>query len=249
MKNDHNESQGRIWIVDDDEFFRDSIAQNLIHKGYEVEAFGDGPALLANLTDDAQIDLLLLDWKMPEMNGIDVLRHVREGGHDLPVIFLTVLSEQIYEEAALLGGAVDFIEKSRSFTIVLRRIELILGGQRGTSDDAGDALGGGDLTVGPLRLDLQSRRAYWQRKPVDLTYSEFSMVHALASRANKDVAYRDIYDVVRGRGFQAGQGSEGYRANVRSSIKRIRHKFREIDPSFDWIENYPGFGYKWRVYQ
>lgn len=242
-----DETFGRIWIVDDDEFFCDSIAQNLTHKGYDVKAFGGGQAMLDEVSDEAPVDLLLLDWKMPEMNGIDVLRHVREAGWDVPVIFLTVLSEQIYEEAALLGGAVDFIEKSRSFTIVLRRIELILGGQRGGNGFVGEADETGDLVAGPLRLDLESRRAYWQTAPVDLTHSEFSMVHALVSRANKDVAYRDIYDVVRGRGFQAGQGSEGYRANVRSSIKRIRHKFREIDPSFDWIENYPGFGYKWRV--
>jgi two-component system response regulator ChvI len=60
------------------------------------------------------------------------------------------------------------------------------------------------------------------------------------------VRYRDIYDLVRGEGFTAGVGPEGYRANVRTFIKRIRQKFREIDERFDSIENYPGFGYRWR---
>ena len=73
------------------------------------------------------------------------------------------------------------------------------------------------------------------------------MVKLLAERPGKDVTYRDLYDVVHGSGFRAGQGSEGYRANVRAAIKRIRQKFKESDADFDRIENYPGFGYRWRV--
>lgn len=237
----------RIWIVDDDNLFLGSICHNLQDKGYEVETFLNGPPMLERLGDGADVDILLLDWKMPDMNGIDVLREVRQLGADVPVIFLTVLSEQIYEEAALLGGAVDFIEKSRSFAIVQRRIELILQGTRGSNGEDNGGQAETELAIGSLFLDIDSRRAFWNDELVDLTYSEFSMVHTLASKANKDVPYRDIYDVVRGRGFQAGQGDEGYRANVRSSVKRIRQKFREIDSSFDLIENYPGFGYRWRA--
>jgi two-component system response regulator ChvI len=236
-----------ILVVDDDALFRDSIAQNLTDKGYRVETFGDGPSCLTRLAEGPKAGLLLLDWKMPEMNGIEVLGRIREMDLELPVIFLTVLSEQIYEEAALLGGAVDFVEKSRSFSIVLRRIELTLEGWRGGTGDEDDASTPGQLTVGELRLDTRSGRAYWKGEPVELTLSEFGMVRILASRANNDVAYRDMYDVARGHGFQSGRGSEGYRANVRSSIKRIRHKFREIDDNFDIIENYPGFGYCWRI--
>jgi two-component system response regulator ChvI len=130
---------------------------------------------------------------------------------------------------------------------VLRRIELILEGRRGGNGDDDDGAANGHLMIGNLQLDTRSGRAYWKGEPVELTLSEFGMVRILALRANKDVAYRDIYDVARGHGFQSGRGAEGYRANVRSSIKRIRHKFREIDPDFDIIENYPGFGYCWRV--
>lgn len=239
----------KIWVVDDDNLFRHSIAHNLEDRGYDVATFDGGPSLLKRLEDDISVDLLLLDWMMPEMNGIDVLRQLRKNGLDVPVVFLTVLGEQIYEEAALLGGAVDFIEKSRSFSIVERRIELILEGRRGNNGDEAEEGDGGELIVGSLFLDKESHRAFWRDEPVDLTHSEFSMVYALASRANKDMAYRDIYDVVRGRGFHAGQGDDGYRANVRSSIKRIRQKFRELDPEFDCIENYPGFGYRWKAPQ
>lgn len=240
-----DENQRHIIVVDDDPLFRESITQNLRDCGYTVEDYPDGVSFLTRLADSPAVDLLLLDWKMPHMNGIEVLARVRDHAPGLPVIFLTVLGDQIYEEAALLGGAVDFVEKSRSFAIVRRRIELIprLGGNGDGETAQGD---GRLLTRGPLRIELDSHRAYWQGSEVDLTLSEFGIVHALAKRPGTDVPYREIYDLVRGSGFVAGHGAEGFRTNVRSAIKRIRQKFRDIDPAFDCIENYPGFGYRWR---
>jgi len=70
-------------------------------------------------------------------------------------------------------------------------------------------------------------------------------VSLLAESAGKDVDYREIYDRVHGKDFLAGHGSEGYRANVRTFIKRIRKKFRDVDADFDQIENHAGFGYRW----
>lgn len=233
-----------IMVVDDDALFLESISQNLIDAGYLVETFEDGLSFLARLAEGPEVDLLLLDWKMPRMNGIEVLSHLRKVAPDLPVIFLTVLNDVIYEEAALLGGAVDFVEKSRSFSIVLQRIELIPAGR----SDRGPAKHDEEwLNHGKLRLDLKSHRAWWEDAQVDLTLSEFGIVFALAKQPGTDVPYREIYDIVRGEGFIAGTGESGYRANVRSSIKRIRQKFRQLDEDFDCIENYPGFGYRWRV--
>ncbi len=68
----------------------------------------------------------------------------------------------------------------------------------------------------------------------------------LVDRNGRDVGYRELYDLVRGGGFAAGAGPEGYRANVRTFIRRIRAKFRDIDDGFKEIENFPGFGYRWR---
>lgn len=239
-------TQGKrhVILVDDDPLFRESLAQNLNDAGYSVETFEDGLSFLSRLSEHPKVDLLLLDWKMPRMNGIEVLSHVRKVAPDLPVIFLTVLNDLIYEEAALLGGAVDFVDKSRSFSIVLRRIELIPGNRK--NPNTAMEQGSGSLTRGKLRLDLDSHRAYWDEQQLDLTLSEFSIVHTLARQGGTDVSYREIYDIVRGPGFLAGPGDEGYRANVRSSIKRIRQKFRNLDDGFDCIENYPGFGYRWR---
>lgn len=238
----------RIVVIDDDGLFRESLEQNLKDAGYAVTSFAGGPDALAALTRGERADLILLDWKMPAMSGIEVLRRLREAALDIPVIFLTVLTEQIYEEAALLGGAVDFIEKSRSFAILKKRIDLILGGAKAGGPVDGQAAGAAADTarIGPLTLHRDAHRALWRDVEVPLTVSEFRIVDLMAGRAGRDVRYRDIYDLVRGEGFAAGQGPQGFRQNVRTFIKRIRQKFRDVDPAFEAIENYPGFGYRWR---
>ena len=98
---------------------------------------------------------------------------------------------------------------------------------------------------GPLELRTDISRAFWSEKQVDLTLTEFAIVLFLVTQQGGDVSYRQIYDIVRGKDFVAGYGPDGYRANVRSFIKRIRKKFRDVDEAFDGIENYPGFGYRW----
>ncbi|MGE4280344.1 MAG: response regulator transcription factor [Magnetospirillum sp.] len=236
-----DETAPLIAIVDDDPLFRETLAGNLGDVGYRVAEWPDGESFLAQFSETSGLDLVLLDWKMPGLNGIDVLRRMRAVAAEPPVIFLTVLSEQIFEEAALMGGAVDFIEKSRSFTIVAKRIELILAGRRAEDNAAPPSR----VAVGELVLDLDSRRARWRGKPVELTLSEFALAHALASKPGRDVGYRDLHEACRGKGFHAGAGDDGYRANVRAAVKRLREKFKAVDPDFDAIGNYPGFGYNW----
>lgn len=240
--------QGRIALVDDDGLFRESLGGNLIDAGFEVCAFESGEQALSHLLSGGSEDIVLLDWKMPGMNGIEVLRRLREAKLEVPVIFLTVLSDQIYEEAALQGGAVDFVEKSRSFLILLRRINLILEGiKAGRAVDAAmPARAGAVFQRSDLELRHESGRAFWKGKEIPLSVTEFKLVDFMARRAGQDLRYRDLYNLVHGEGFVAGYGAEGYRSNVRAFVKRIREKFRAVDPEWDVIENYSGFGYRWR---
>jgi two-component system response regulator ChvI len=235
-----------LLLVDDDDLFRESLGLNLIDEGYSVTSFDNGPEALAFLEGGGAADVILLDWRMPQMTGIDVLRHIRRSGIAIPVIFLTVLSDDIYEEAALAGGAVDFIDKSRRLPILIRRLQLIADGLRPAAEmkpEPADAAV--PLRLGRLELRFDISRAIWAGLPVDLTLTEFRILALLAERAGQDVGYREIYDLVHGKDFAAGHGAEGYRANVRTFIKRIRKKFRDADPDFDGIDNYPGFGYRW----
>src|SRR5262249_5130874 len=239
------EPRKRVVIVDDDALFRESLGLNLAENGYEVDDFGDGESVLRHFGEGANADAVLLDWRMPGMDGLAVLRHLGDRDVHIPVLFLTVLSDEIYEEAALRWGAVDFIEKSRSLSIILQRLRLITDGPKRatTGDGAGDPAAA--YVRGKLELRNDINRAFYDGKRVDLTLTEFQIVRLLANADDTDVSYRQIYDLVRGKDFIAGYGEDGYRVNVRSFIKRIRQKFRDVDDSFACIENYPGFGYRW----
>src|SRR3546814_7471316 len=153
------------------------------------------------------------------------------------------MNDQIYEESALNSGAVDFVDKSRSFTIVLKRIQLTID----TKSAAGTMTGMASRHFGDLELRPDSNRALWKGEEAALTLTEFAIVQHLAVNAGRDIGYREIYDLVHGQGFAAGEGEEGYRTDVRTFVKRIRQKFRDLDGEFDQIRNYPGFGYRWEI--
>jgi len=100
------------------------------------------------------------------------------------------------------------------------------------------------LTCGKLRLENSC--AFWDGVDLDLTIGEYKIVELLVSRPGHYCTYRDVYDRLRHKGFIAGEGPRGYWANVRSAMKRIRSKFRALDPAFAEIENYISVGYGWR---
>ncbi|HWK45599.1 MAG TPA: response regulator transcription factor [Stellaceae bacterium] len=240
-----------LLLVDDDDFFRESLGLNLIDEGFAVTSLSGGGETLEFFEKGGAADVLLLDWRMPQMDGLEVLRQLRRRDIGIPVIFLTALSDDIYEEAALEGGAVDFIDKSRRLSILLKRLSLIIDGIRTNTDPAAPSVAPdarpstGSAEIGSLVLRFETSRALWHGEAIDLTLTEFNIVVLLATRAGQDIPYRDIYDLVHGKDFIAGYGVEGYRANVRTFIKRIRKKFRDVDPKFGCIDNYAGFGYRW----
>ncbi len=239
-------TRNRIAIVDDDDLFRESLGLNLEEENYEVVGFANGQAALEHFVAADGADVMLLDWRMPVMDGPTTLRRLRESGILVPVIFLTMLGDDIYEETALQCGAIDFIDKSRSLSIILRRLKLIIDGAKTTGAGGEGGVATSNLIQrGRLELRIDSRRAMWRGDRVDLTLTEFNIVRQLASQGDQDVPYRKIYDLVHGKDFVSGYGPDGFRGNVRSFIKRIRQKFRDVDENFASIENYPGFGYRW----
>lgn len=235
----------RIVFVEDDVFFRDALIRNLEDSGFEVRDFDSGETALDYFESGGGADVVLLDWKLPGIAGIELLQKMEAKEKGIPVIFLTSLGDQVYEETALLSGASDFIEKSRSYSILLSRISGVLNRKDDMAKPElrGDA--GQKIVCGDLALNTDSNRAFWKNTKVDLTLAEFKIVYLLATNKDRDVPHREIYDNVRGPGFVAGDGTEGYRANVRTFIKRIRQRFREVDEQFNRIQTYSGFGYRW----
>lgn len=236
------ESPVNVLLIDDDALYRESIVPNLEDQQLAVEHFGDGDEALKWLVDGHSCDVVLLDWNMPTISGAEVLKKLRLLGFNLPVVILTAFASEKNEVIALDCGAVDFLDKSRSSSIIARRLRVVAEGAKGAGPKiAKDEV----LELGSLLLNLKVDRAQWKGQAVPLTVVEFNIVRLLASRAGEDVTYREIYDIVRGKEFFAGDGVLGHRTNVRSLIKRIRQKFRQLDDSFSAIENYPAFGYRW----
>jgi two-component system response regulator ChvI len=232
----------RLIFVDDDDDYREAAAGELMDLGFAVESFADGASMLDALGNGhTGADVIVLDWGLPAVSGIDLLPRLRRQGIQLPVVFLTGRSTPAHENLAFDRGALDFVDKARGVPILAKRIRLIVESAKRPVELEVDET----LHCGRLMLKPRISRAYWDDADVNLTLTEFNIVRLLASNVGKHVTYRAVYDCMHHVGFIAGSGEHGYRTNVRSSIKRIRNKFRLIDSGFGEIENYPSFGYRW----
>jgi two-component system response regulator ChvI len=248
----------RVVLVESDQYYREVLTFELLRQGFVVHAFADGASLLGSLAIAVDADLAVLDWDLPKMPGIKLLAQLRQHGVNLPIVFLTgkVIAGDNHDRCLLAPretlnaaecmafdqGAVDFIAKSRDRQVLVRRLRSVVELAKPkpkTNLPVQERLSCGKLL-------LESSRAYWNQVDVDLTLGEYNIVHLLASKPGNFVTYRAVYDRLRHEGFIAGCGVDGYRANVRSIIKRIRNKFRALDPTFEKIENYTGFGYCWK---
>jgi two-component system, OmpR family, response regulator ChvI len=231
----------RILFVEDDDCYREVLERELAEHGFAIRSFADAASLLASIELAVDADVILLDWALPRTPGIDLLPQLRRRGVNLPVVFLTGHALTANESRAFDCGAIDFIDKARGVEVVVRRLKRVVDTARSATQPRSEKL----LVCGKLVLKQSISRATWGGMDVGLTVGEYNIVHLLVSNVGRYVTYRAIYDGMHYVGFIAGSGDDGYRANVRSAIKRIRNKFRELDLTFDEIENYTGFGYCW----
>jgi two-component system response regulator ChvI len=230
-----------VLLVEGDQIFREILSDELSERRFVIRSFGDGASLLDSLATAGDADVIILDWSLPKPSGIDLLLQLRRHGVNLPVVFLTGRGLPAHESLALDRGASDSIDKARGIEVLVRRLTRAVGAGKTAADPQTDK----HIVRGKLVLELSVSRAYWDGGDLGLTVGEYNIVHLLVSNVGRYVTYRAIYDRLHYEGFIAGSGNDGYRANVRSAIKRIRNKFRDLDPSFAAIENYSSFGYCW----
>lgn len=236
------------------------LGDDMASHGYTLVQFDSPSAVMDYLGGGGRLAVILVSW---DVVGLEALRRARAKGLDTPLVVVAGEFDATAEELALEHGALDYIDLSRRASIIMKRLAIVMDGAKAaaaladtaTTDAGTENAGVGSaadigmddsterLVLGDLRLE--NARAYWKGSRVDLTLTEFRMVHLLASKTGNDLSYRDLYDLVHGAGFVAGYGNQGYRANVRAFIKRIRSKFRSADETFEAIGNYPGFGYRW----
>jgi two-component system response regulator ChvI len=230
----------KVLHVEDDPICRETIADQLSERGFVVRSFADATSLANGLAVSSEADIILLDWHLPGVSGIELLVELRRCGVTLPVVFLTGYAFTAQENLAFESGAVDFIDKARGVEILATRLRRLHKAPKSVV-----APPNASFVCGKLVLNPNVGRALWNDRDVGLTLGEYNVVHLLASNAGRWVTYRAIYDRVHYEGFIGGIGENGYRINVRGIIKRIRKKFLQWDQSFTEIENFIGLGYRW----
>jgi two-component system response regulator ChvI len=234
----------RIFFIDDDVLYAETLVVELAEQGFEVQLFAETLQLEAALAQPDGPDILLLDWHLPKSSGIAIAQSLRRRGMKLPVVFLTGRNNIEYERQAFECGAADFVAKSKGVETLVRRLKRVAANLRDAGNPA--AVAPSTAADGRLILYRQTSRATWDGIDLDLTLGEYNVVELLALNAGNFISYRALYDVVRAPGFVSGHGPDGFRANVRSTIKRARNKFRVVDADFSAIESYMSFGYRWR---
>ncbi len=227
-----------VALVDDDRNILTSVGMVLEAEGYTVQKYNDGAAALQGLQDNPP-DMAIFDIKMPRMDGMELLRRIRQKT-DLPVIFLTSKDDEIDELFGLKMGADDFVKKPFSQRLLVERVKAVM--RRAVPRD-GTPIATDTTKIierGKLAMDSDRHACTWAGKPVTLTVTEFLILQALALRpgivksrdALMDAAYDDqVYVDDR---------------TIDSHIKRLRKKFTQVDETFDGIETLYGVGYRFK---
>ena len=227
-----------IALVDDDRHILTSVSMALEAEGYRTQTYSDGATALNGLQETPP-DVAILDIKMPRMDGMELLRRLRQIS-ELPVIFLTSKDDEIDELFGLKMGADDFIRKPFSQRLLVERVKAVL--RRAQPKEAVIANDTETRVIerGKLLMDPERHACTWEESPVTLTVTEFLILQALAQRpgivksrdALMDAAYDDqVYVDDR---------------TIDSHIKRLRKKFKAVDNSFDAIETLYGVGYRFK---
>ncbi len=168
-----------IALVDDDENILTSVSMALEADGHKVEKFEDGAAAFEYIQATPP-DIVVSDIKMPTMDGMELLRRLRQSS-SLPLIFLTSKDEEIDEVLGLTMGADDYVKKPFSQRLLLERVKAVLrrnqAGDTPTEEEEKKILRRGDLTLDPMR-----HACFWKDKPVVLTVTEFLILESLAQR-------------------------------------------------------------------
>ena len=232
-----------IALVDDDRNILTSVSIALQAEGFVVRLYSDGDSALKALLDN-QPDLVVLDIKMPRMDGMEVLRRLREKVQ-VPVIFLTSKDTEIDEALGLAMGADDYIGKPFSQRLLIERIRAVLRrtANRRAAEAEPDQPVAEPIVRGRLTMDPARHRVFWdggegRRGDVALTVTEFMILETLAARQGFVKSRDQLMDAAYSHDVYVDDRT------IDSHIKRLRKKFRVVDHQFKAIETLYGVGYR-----
>jgi two-component system response regulator ChvI len=233
-----NTVQQTIALVDDDRNILTSVSMALEAEGFRTRTFSDGTDALKSLTVQPA-DLIILDIKMPRMDGMEVLSRLRAQSQ-VPVIFLTSKDDEVDEVLGLRMGADDYIKKPFSQRLLVERIRALLRREE-MSTATPEREGGNDvLTRGELRLDPVKHQCLWKSDDITLTVTEFLILKSLVQRPGHVKTRDQLMDAAYGEHIYVDDRT------IDSHIKRLRKKFKAVDENFNQIETLYGVGYRYK---
>jgi len=227
-----------IALVDDDKNILTSVSMAFEAEGFHVHTYTDGAAALSGLAASPP-DVAVFDIKMPRMDGLELLRRLRQNS-ELPVIFLTSKDEEIDEMFGLKMGADDYIKKPFSQRLLVERVKAVLRRSQARTEPVSAEQKGDHLERGKLVMDPERHICRWNSENVTLTVTEFLILQALAQRPG--------YVKSRDQLMDAAYDDQVYvdDRTIDSHIKRLRKKFKQVDDDFDGIETLYGVGYRYK---
>ena len=227
-----------IALVEDDRNILTSVFMMLEADGFIVQTYTDGESALQGLLS-RPVDLVVLDIKMPRMDGIELLQRLRNRSQ-IPVIILSSKDEEIDQLMGLRLGADDYITKPFSQRLLLERIRALLRRHEVNKAENDGGINNGLVIRGALTLDDMRHQCRWHDQDIQLTVTEFLLTKALATRPGLVKSRDQLIDAAYGENIYVDDRT------IDSHIKRIRKKFRQIDPEFNKIETLYGIGYRYK---
>ena len=226
----------KILILEDEIGIRSFVSINLKREGYEVIEAGTGSEAIEKLDSETNISLALLDIMLPDMNGIDVCRYIREKYENMGVIMLTAKSQEDDKIEGFVAGADDYIIKPFSIKELLFRVSALIRRVKKDNDTRKSSI----LDIPPFSLDTNKRKLYKNGDVVDLTPTEFSIVKFLMLNASDSLSRDQILQEVWG-------STELYDYKIVDvNIRRIRNKIEEDPSKPKYILTAWGYGYTFR---
>lgn len=223
----------KILVVDDEELLVKGIRFNLQNDGYQVISGSNGREAI-ELAHDPEVRLIILDVMMPEIDGMEACRRIREFS-DVPIIMLTARTQDMDKLMGFEHGADDYMTKPFNILELKARIRALLRRSGGYETKKSR------ISVGDLTVDTQERNVYKNNVPVELTAREFDVVELLIRNPNRVYSRENLLDLIWGY---------EYRSDIRTvdvHIRRIREKIETVPAEPEYIMTKWGVGYYFKA--
>ena len=216
-------SKTNVLVIEDDPEIAELIRINITDLDIELDTAEDGKTGLEKALAN-HYELLVLDLMLPEMDGLDVCKQIRNKNRDVAILMLTAKSEEFDKVLGLELGADDYLTKPFGIKELVARIKALLRRQqrKGTADQKPEEAH--DIDLGPLHIEPLKRKVYLNGNPIDLTAKEFELLLLFTKNPGRAFTRDELLSKVWG--YQYG----GYEHTVNSHINRLRSKI-EAEPS------------------